>query len=108
MSAVSLCRYTSGRLLGGWAPLLCVVLGSLVAFLMPLFGVDNQYCAALRGVAQLRCQLWGSSQQPPAVQSTSLTVPFTGLDLLPHRSKPTKGTHNSRRHRLRSEYNLMF
>lgn len=92
MAASSLWRYASGRVLGGWGPLLCVLLGSLVALLIPLVGVENQYCAALRGISQLRCQLWGSSQQPPAVQSTSLTVPFTALDLLPQRSKPSKGT----------------
>lgn len=92
MSGMSVWRYTSGRVLGRWGPLLCVLLGSLVALLIPLVGVENQYCAALKGIAQIRCQLWGSSQQPPAVQSTSLTVPFTALDLLPQRSKPSKGT----------------
>ncbi|XP_041792588.1 protein adenylyltransferase FICD [Chelmon rostratus] len=90
MAAVTVWRYTSGRVLGGWGPLLCVILGSLVALLMPLVGVENQCCAALKGIAQLRCQLWGSFQPPPAVQSTSLTVPFTALDLLPQRSKPSK------------------
>lgn len=90
MAAVSLWRYSGGRVLGGWGPLLCVLLGSLVALLMPLVGVENQYCAALRGIAQLRGQLWRSSSQATAVQSTSLTVPFTGLDLLPQRAKPSK------------------
>ncbi|TWW60409.1 protein adenylyltransferase FICD [Takifugu flavidus] len=90
MAAVSLWRYSGGRVLGGWGPLLCVFLGSLVALLVPLVGVENQYCAALRGIAQLRCQLWESSPQASAVQSTSLTVPFTALDLLPHRAKPSK------------------
>ena len=96
MAAVTVWRYTSGRVLGGWGPLLCVLLGSLVALLMPLVGVENQCCAALKGIAQLRCQLLGSSQQPPAVQSSSLTVPFTALDVLPHRSKPSKGTNSKR------------
>ncbi|XP_035022017.1 protein adenylyltransferase FICD [Hippoglossus stenolepis] len=90
MAAVSVWRYTSGRVLGGWAPLLCVLLGSLVALLLPLVGVEDQCCAAMRGIAQLRCQLWGRPPPPPAVQSTSLTVPFTALDVLPHRSKPSK------------------
>lgn len=90
MAAVTVWRYTSARVLGGWGPLLCVVLGSLVAILMPLVGVEDQCCATMKGIAQLRCQLWGRSQQPPAVQSTSLTVPFTALDLLPQRSKPSK------------------
>uniref|UniRef100_A0A3Q3WXC2 Protein adenylyltransferase FICD n=1 Tax=Mola mola TaxID=94237 RepID=A0A3Q3WXC2_MOLML len=88
MAAVWFWRDTSGRVLGGWGPLLCVSLGFLVALLMPLVGVENQYYATLRGIALLPCQLWGSSQPPPAVQSTSLTVAFTALDLLPQRSKP--------------------
>lgn len=92
MAAVSLWRYSGGRVLGGWGPLLCVLLGSLVALLMPLLGVENQYCAALRGMAQLRCQLWDGSPQASSVQSTSLTVPFTSLDVLPQRAKPSKGT----------------
>lgn len=70
--------------------MLCVLLGSLVVLLMPLVGVEDQCCATLKGIAQLRCQLWGSPPQPPTVQSTSLTVPFTALDLLPQRSKPSK------------------
>ncbi|MEQ2168665.1 protein adenylyltransferase FICD [Girardinichthys multiradiatus] len=91
MAVVTELRYISGRrVLGGWRSLLCVVFGSLVALLLPLIGVQNQCCASLRGIAQLRCQLWGSSQPPPAVQSTSLTVPFTALDLLPQRTKPSK------------------
>ncbi|MEQ2237302.1 hypothetical protein ILYODFUR_021776 [Ilyodon furcidens] len=91
MAVVTELRYISGRrVLGGWRWLLCVVFGSLVALLLPLIGVQNQCCASLRGIAQLRCQLWGSSQPPPAVQSTSLTVPFTALDLLPQRTKPSK------------------
>lgn len=92
MSAGTVLRYTSGRVLGGWGPLLCVLLGSLVALLMPLVGVEDQCCAALKGVAQLRCLLWGRPRQTPAVQSTSLTVPFTALDLLPQKSKPSIGT----------------
>lgn len=89
MASPALCRSTSGRLLGGWAPLLCVVLGSFVAFLMPLVGVNLRFYGALRGIAQLPC-LWGSSRQPSAVQSTSLTVPLTDLGLLPFKSKPSK------------------
>ncbi|XP_034547114.1 protein adenylyltransferase FICD [Notolabrus celidotus] len=89
MAAITVWRYTSGRLLGGWGPLLCVLLGSLVAILMPLVGVEDECCAALKGIAQLRCQLWGGPQQTPAVQSTSLTIPFTALDLLPQRTKPS-------------------
>lgn len=93
MASITVWRYTSGRVLGGWGPLLCVFLGSLVALLMPLAGVEDQCCAGLKGIAQLRCLLWGRTRKPPAVQSTSLTVPFTALDLLPLRSKPTIGTN---------------
>ncbi|KAK7934121.1 hypothetical protein WMY93_005017 [Mugilogobius chulae] len=90
MAALISWRLSSGRVLGGWGPLLCVLIGSLVGLLMPMVGVDDKCCAALKGIAHLRCQLWGRPPQPPAVQSTSLTVPFTALDLLPQRSKPTK------------------
>ncbi|XP_016886301.1 adenosine monophosphate-protein transferase FICD-like [Cynoglossus semilaevis] len=90
MAAVTVWRCSSGRVLGGWGPLLCVLLGSLVALLMPLVGVEDECCAALKGMAQLRCQLWGNPQQPQAVQSTSPTVPFTALDVLPQRFKPSK------------------
>ncbi|XP_026178587.1 protein adenylyltransferase FICD [Mastacembelus armatus] len=89
MAAVTVWRYSSGRVLGGWGPLLCVFVGSMVALLIPLVGVEDQCCAALKGLAQLRCLLWGSSRHPSAVQSTSLTVPFTALDLLPQRPKPS-------------------
>ncbi|XP_054904961.1 protein adenylyltransferase FICD [Poeciliopsis prolifica] len=93
MAAVTEWCYISGRrVLGGWGPLLCVVFGSLVALLLPLIGLQNQCCGSMRGINQLRCQLWGSSQPSPAVQSTSLTVPFTALDVLPQRTKPSKET----------------
>uniref|UniRef100_A0A3P9QEN6 Protein adenylyltransferase FICD n=1 Tax=Poecilia reticulata TaxID=8081 RepID=A0A3P9QEN6_POERE len=82
------CYISGRRVFGGWGPLLCVVFGSLVALLLPLIGLQNQCCGSMRGISQLRCQLWGSSQPPPAVQSTSLTVPFTALDVLPQRTKP--------------------
>lgn len=95
MSAMALTRSTSGRLLGGWTPLLCVVLGCLIAFLMPLVGVDHRFYGTLRSIALLPCQSWWSSRPPPAVQSTSLTVPLTDLDLLPFKSKPSKGMDES-------------
>lgn len=91
MAALTLWRYTSGRILGGWGPLLCLLLGSLVALLLPMVGVEDQCCAPLKGISLLRCQLWGNSPRP-TVQSTSLTVPFTALDVLPLRSKPTLET----------------
>ncbi|XP_076006888.1 protein adenylyltransferase FICD [Genypterus blacodes] len=90
MAAVTVWFNTCGRVLRGWGPLLCVLLGSLVALLLPMVGVEDQCCAALTGMAQLRCHLWGGSQQPPAAHSTGLTVPFTALDVLPQRSKPSK------------------
>ncbi|KAM9823127.1 protein adenylyltransferase FICD [Syngnathus typhle] len=89
MAVMTAWRYTSDRLLGGWGPLLCLVLGSLVALLTPLVGVEE--CnGSLNAIAQFRCRLWGVSLQPPAVQTTGLTLPLTGLDLLPLRSKPSK------------------
>lgn len=82
----------TGRVLGGWAPLLCLLAGALMALVLPRVGVGDQdgCCAALRGVALLRCQVWGSSQRH-AVRSTGLTVPFTALDILPYRAKPSRG-----------------
>ncbi|XP_062307682.1 protein adenylyltransferase FICD [Osmerus eperlanus] len=91
MSALTLWRYTSGRVLGGWGPLLCLLLGSLVALLLPLVGEEDQCCVALKGIALLRCQIWGKASRP-TVQSTSLTVPFTALDVLPLRPKPSLET----------------
>lgn len=90
MAAVIEWRCSSSRVLRGWGPLLCVLLGSLVALLMPLVGVEERCCSAPKGLALLRCQLWGSPDPAPAVQSTSLTVPFTALDVLPLRAKPSK------------------
>nr|XP_057927177.1 protein adenylyltransferase FICD [Doryrhamphus excisus] len=90
MAAVTAWRYTSDRLLGGWGPLLCVFLGSLVALLTPMVGVEEHCVGSLNVIAQLHCQLWGRSNDPPDAQSTSLTVPFTDLGLLPLRPKPSK------------------
>ena len=90
MSALTLWRYTSGRVLGGWGPLLCLLLGSLVALLLPFVGEEDQCCVALKGIALLRCQIWGKASRP-TIQSTSLTVPFTALDVLPLRPKPSLG-----------------
>ncbi|XP_019717405.1 protein adenylyltransferase FICD [Hippocampus comes] len=90
MAVVTAWRYTSDRLLGGWGPLLCVFLGSLVALLTPLVGVEEQCRGSPNAIAQFRCRLWGSSEQPPAVETTGLTVSLTGLDLLLPRSKPSK------------------
>ncbi|XP_051923744.1 protein adenylyltransferase FICD [Hippocampus zosterae] len=90
MAVVTAWLYTSDRLLGGWGPLLCVFLGSLVALLTPLVGVEEQCRGSLNAIAQFRCRLWGSSEQPPAVETTGLTVSLTALDLLLPRSKPSK------------------
>nr|XP_061803890.1 protein adenylyltransferase FICD-like [Nerophis lumbriciformis] len=91
MAVVTAWRYTSGRLLGRWGPLLCVLLVTLVALLTPPVGVEERCRGSLNAIAQLCRQLWWSSQQPPAVQTTGLTVPLTDLDLLPLKSKPSKG-----------------
>lgn len=90
MAALTVWRHSSCRVLGGWGPLLCVLIGSLVGLLMPLVGIEDKCCAPLKGIAHLRCQLWGSPPPPAVVQSTSLTIPFTALDLLPQRRKPSK------------------
>ncbi|XP_024130992.1 protein adenylyltransferase FICD [Oryzias melastigma] len=91
MAAMAMWRFTcSRRVLGGWGPLLCVAVSSLVALLVPLIGVENQCCSSLNGISRIRCQLWGGSQPAPAVHSTSLTVPFTDLDVLPQKFKPSK------------------
>ncbi|XP_061907282.1 protein adenylyltransferase FICD [Entelurus aequoreus] len=90
MAGVTVWQYTSGRLLGGWGPLLCVLLGSLVALLTPMVGVEEHCRGSLSAIAQLRCQLWGSAHQPPHAQTTSLAVPFSELGLLPLRSKPSQ------------------
>ncbi|KAJ8263664.1 hypothetical protein COCON_G00161210 [Conger conger] len=88
MAVVLAWRHVAGRLLYGWGPLLCLLLGTLLALLLPLAGVEEQCCASLKGLALLRCHLWGSAVRS-VVQSTSLTVPFTSFDLLPVRPKPT-------------------
>ncbi|XP_061585124.1 protein adenylyltransferase FICD [Cololabis saira] len=97
MAALTTWRCDSGRrVLGGWGPLLCVVLGSLAVLLLPLIGLEQQQqqrcCGGAGGFTRLRCRLWGPAEPPAAVQSTSLTVPFTALDLLPQRTKPSKET----------------
>ncbi|KPP68930.1 adenosine monophosphate-protein transferase FICD-like [Scleropages formosus] len=88
MAAVWAWRCAGSRLPWGWAPLLCLLLGSLLALLLPLVGEEEQCCATLHGLALLRCQLWGSTQHTP-LYSTSLTVPGTVFDLLPLRDKPS-------------------
>ncbi|XP_056448581.1 protein adenylyltransferase FICD-like [Gadus chalcogrammus] len=96
MTATTVWRDTGGRLLGGWGPLLCVLVGALMALVLPRVGVEDECCAKLKGIAHVRCQVWGRSQRH-TVQSTSLTVPFTALDLLPYRSKPSKETEQEAR-----------
>uniref|UniRef100_W5MBA8 Protein adenylyltransferase FICD n=2 Tax=Lepisosteus oculatus TaxID=7918 RepID=W5MBA8_LEPOC len=87
MAAVAL-RYAGGRLLSGWTPLLCLLGGSLLALLLPLAGVEEHCRATLKGLSFLRCHLWGNDWRS-AVHSTSLTVPYTGQDLLPYKPKPS-------------------
>ncbi|XP_062873953.1 protein adenylyltransferase FICD [Trichomycterus rosablanca] len=90
MAAVTVLRHvTSSPLLWGWGPLVFVLLGSVLVLLLPLVGVEDKCCATLTGIPLLRCHLWGSTYRP-AGHSTSLTVPYTALELLPQKPKPNK------------------
>ncbi|XP_056602093.1 protein adenylyltransferase FICD [Triplophysa dalaica] len=90
MGALAVLRHaTSSPLLWGWTPILFALLGSVFVLLLPLAGIEEQCCATLKGIALLRCQLWGGVQRP-TVHTTSLTVLFTELDLLPQKVKPSK------------------
>lgn len=90
MAALAVLRHAgSSPLLWGWTPLLFALLGSVFVLLLPLAGIEEQCCATLKGIALLRCQLWGGVQRP-VVHTTSLTVPFTELDLLPQKGRPSK------------------
>ncbi len=92
MAGLAVFRHAcSGPMLWGWGPVLFGLLGSVFVLLLPLAGIEEQCCATLKGLALLRCQLWGGVQRP-VVHTTSLTVPFTALDLLPQKVKPSKGT----------------
>lgn len=92
MAALAVLRHASSSpLLWGWTPVLFALLGSVFVLLLPLVGIEEHCCATLKGIALLRCQLWGNVQRP-TVHTTSLTVPFTELDLLPQKVKPSKGT----------------
>ncbi|CAL8249346.1 unnamed protein product [Merluccius merluccius] len=75
-SATTVWRDSGGRVLGGWGPLLCVLVGALVAVILPRVGV--------RVRVQDDCREWGGS--------TGLTVPFTAVDLLPYKAKPSPET----------------
>ncbi|XP_026865053.1 protein adenylyltransferase FICD [Electrophorus electricus] len=90
MAALAVLRHAgSSPLLWGWGPILFVLLGSVLVLLLPLVGVEEQCCATLKGVALLRCQLRGNTHRS-AAHSTSLTVPYTALALLPQKPKPSK------------------
>ncbi|KAI7813273.1 protein adenylyltransferase FICD [Triplophysa rosa] len=90
MAALAVLRHASSSpLLWGWTPVLFALLGSVFVLLLPLAGIEEQCCATLKGIALLRCQLWGGVQRP-TVHTTSLTVLFTELDLLPQKVKPSK------------------
>ncbi|XP_030647408.1 protein adenylyltransferase FICD [Chanos chanos] len=91
MAALAARRQASCPVLRGWGPAVCVLLGSVMVVLLPLVGVEEPCCAMLKGFALLRCQIWGIAQRP-TVHSTSLAVPFTALDLLPLRAKPSRET----------------
>lgn len=115
-AATKVWRDAGRRVLGGWGPLLCVLVGALMALILPRVGVEVEVedgggcCSRLTGMAQLRCQLWGRSWSSSSssddrrrrhhhhtVRSTGLTVPFTALDLLPYRAKPSKETEQEAR-----------
>ncbi|KAL6465810.1 hypothetical protein MHYP_G00259430 [Metynnis hypsauchen] len=92
MAALAVLRHASSSpLLWGWGPVLFVLLGSVLVLLLPLVGVEEQCCARLKGISLLHCQLWGNTPRPVG-HSTSLTVPFTALELLPQKPKPSKET----------------
>ncbi|XP_056119781.1 protein adenylyltransferase FICD [Rhinichthys klamathensis goyatoka] len=92
MAALAVFRHASSSpLLWSWGPVLFALLGSVCVLLLPLVGIEEQCCATLKGIALLRCQLWGGVQRP-VVHTTSLTIPFTALDLLPQKLKPSKET----------------
>lgn len=98
MAALAVLRHVSSSpLLWGWTPVVFALLGSIFVLLLPLAGIEEQCCATLKGIALLRCQLWGGVQRP-TVHTTSLTVPFTELDLLPQKAKPSKGTFHFQVH----------
>ncbi|KAA0716718.1 Adenosine monophosphate-protein transferase FICD [Triplophysa tibetana] len=90
MGGLAVLRHASSSpLLWGWTPVLFALLGSVFVLLLPLAGIEEQCCATLKGIALLRCRLWGGVQRP-TVHTTSLTVLFTELDLLPQKVKPSK------------------
>lgn len=91
MAVIMVLRHVSASpLLWGWGPVLFVLLGSVLVLLLPLVGVEENCCTKLTGISLLRCQLWGKTHR--AVRhSTSLTVPYTALELLPQKPKPSKG-----------------
>ncbi|GAA6109820.1 protein adenylyltransferase FICD [Tachysurus ichikawai] len=90
MAAITVLRHVSASpLLWGWGPVLFVLLGSVLVLLLPLVGVEENCCTKLRGIALLRCHLWGDTHRAVG-HSTSLTVPNTALELLPQKPKPSK------------------
>ncbi|MCI4392476.1 hypothetical protein PGIGA_G00146390 [Pangasianodon gigas] len=90
MAAITVLRHVStSPLLWGWGPVLFVLLGSVLVLLLPLVGVEEKCCAKLKGISLLRCHLWGNTHRAVG-HSTSLTVPYTALELLPQKPKPTK------------------
>lgn len=80
-------RCAGVRVFCGWTPLLCLLVGTLLALLLPLAGVEEKCRATMRGFALLRCHLWGSGVHSTA-HSTSLTVPYTEIDILSYKPKP--------------------
>ncbi|XP_028681171.1 protein adenylyltransferase FICD [Erpetoichthys calabaricus] len=72
--------------LSSWTPFLSLLLGSLLALLLPMVGVEEQCRSTLRGLALLRCQLWGNTFHS-SLHSTSLSVPHTDFELLPLKAR---------------------
>lgn len=91
MAAITVLRHVSASpLLWGWGPVLFILLSSVLVLLLPLVGVEENCCAKLKGISLLRCHLWGNTHRAVG-HSTSLTVPYTALQLLPQKPKPSKG-----------------
>ncbi|KAL2092792.1 hypothetical protein ACEWY4_012590 [Coilia grayii] len=89
MAAVAIWRQASVAVPVSWSPLILLFLGSVLLLLFTSVGLQEQCCGTLQGLALLRCQLWGGNTHATSPTS-SLTVSFSSLDLLPLREKPSK------------------
>lgn len=108
MAAITVLRHVSASpLLWGWGPVLFVLLGSVLVLLLPLVGVEENCCTKLRGIALLRCHLWGDTHRAVG-HSTSLTVPNTALELLPQKPKPSKGRVDEKEFGFPCTFNINY